>query len=45
VPAAGFTSSTFALFNSDGTRIPDATKILKTATTSRQVQFGLKFVF
>ena len=34
-----------ALFNPDGTRIPSATQITHTATTSRQLQFGLKFVF
>jgi len=34
-----------ALFNPDGTRIPSATRITHTVTTSRQVQFGLKFVF
>jgi hypothetical protein len=34
-----------ALFNSDGTRIPNATNITRTATTSRQLQLGLKFVF
>jgi hypothetical protein len=34
-----------ALFNPDGTRIPSATRITHTATTSRQLQFGLKFVF
>jgi len=34
-----------ALFNPDGTRIPSASRITHTATTSRQVQFGVKFVF
>ena len=33
------------LFNADGTRIPSATRITHTVTTSRQVQLGLKFVF
>jgi carboxypeptidase family protein/TonB-dependent receptor-like protein len=33
------------LFNPDGTRIPAATRITHTATTARQVQLGLKFVF
>jgi hypothetical protein len=44
-PGAGLTDTTLALFNSDGTRIPDVTSILKTATTSRQVQLGLKILF
>jgi hypothetical protein len=39
------TPNSAALFNSDGTRIPNATNIIRTATTSRQVQLGLKFVF
>jgi carboxypeptidase family protein/TonB-dependent receptor-like protein len=39
------TPNSAALFNTDGTRIPSATQITHTATTSRQVQFGLKFVF
>jgi Carboxypeptidase regulatory-like domain/TonB dependent receptor len=39
------TPNSAALFNTDGTRIPNATQITHTATTSRQVQFGLKFVF
>jgi hypothetical protein len=39
------TPVTDGLFNPDGTRIPGATRITHTATTSRQVQFGLKFVF
>jgi len=34
-----------ALFNADGTRIPSPSRITHTATTSRQVQLGLKFVF
>jgi hypothetical protein len=33
------------LFNVDGTRIPGATQITHTVTTSRQVQLGLKVVF
>ncbi|PYR26827.1 MAG: hypothetical protein DMF92_17590 [Acidobacteria bacterium] len=33
------------LFNADGTRIPGATQITHTVTTSRQVQLGLKVVF
>jgi hypothetical protein len=39
------TPNSAALFNPDGTRIPAATQITHTATTSRQVQLGLKFVF
>ena len=39
------TPNSAALFNIDGTRIPDATQITHTATSSRQVQFGIKFVF
>jgi hypothetical protein len=39
------TPNSAALFNPDGTRIPSATQVTHTATTSRQVQFGLKFVF
>ena len=39
------TPNATALFNTDGTRIPGATQITHTVTTSRQVQFGLKFVF
>ena len=39
------TPNSGALFNPDGTPIPSATQITHTATTSRQVQFGLKFVF
>ena len=34
-----------ALFNSDGSRIPGATQITHTSTTSRQVQLGLKAIF
>jgi len=33
------------LFNADGTRIPGATQITHTVTTSRQVQLGVKVVF
>ena len=33
------------LFNTDGSRIPGATRITHTITTSRQVQLGLKIVF
>ena len=33
------------LFNSDGTRIPNATNITRTVTTPRQLQLGLKWVF
>jgi hypothetical protein len=33
------------LFNIDGSRIPGATRITHTVTTSRQVQLGLKIVF
>ena len=33
------------LFNIDGTRIPSATRITHTVTTSRQLQLGLKLVF
>ena len=39
------TPNSAALFNPDGTRIPNATNIIRTTTTSRQVQLGLKFVF
>ena len=39
------TPNSAALFNPDGTRIPSATQITHTATTSRQVQLGVKFVF
>jgi hypothetical protein len=33
------------LFNSDGTRVPNATNVVRTTTTSRQLQLGVKFVF
>ncbi|PYQ75731.1 MAG: hypothetical protein DMG01_18275 [Acidobacteria bacterium] len=39
------TPNSAALFNPDGTQIPGATQITHTATTSRQVQLGVKFVF
>jgi len=39
------TPNNAALFNADGTRIPNATNIVTTATSSRQLQLGLKFVF
>jgi hypothetical protein len=39
------TPNSAALFNPDGTRIPIATQITHTVTTSRQVQLGVKFVF
>jgi hypothetical protein len=39
------TPNSAALFNADGTRIPNATNIIRTATSSRQLQLGLKFVF
>ncbi|MEP6813566.1 MAG: hypothetical protein ABI990_11300, partial [Actinomycetota bacterium] len=39
------TPNSAALFNPDGTRIPSATQITRTSTTSRQVQLGVKFVF
>ncbi len=39
------TPNSAVLFNSDGTRVPNATNIIRTATTSRQVQLGVKFVF
>ena len=39
------TPNSAVLFNSDGTRVPNATNITRTATTSRQVQLGVKFVF
>ncbi|HKB09467.1 MAG TPA: TonB-dependent receptor [Vicinamibacterales bacterium] len=39
------TPNSAALFNADGTRIPNATNIVRTATSSRQVQLGVKFVF
>ena len=39
------TPNSAALFNADGTRIPNATNIVRTTTSARQVQLGLKFVF
>jgi hypothetical protein len=39
------TPNSAVLFNSDGTRVPNATNIVRTATSARQVQLGLKFVF
>ena len=39
------TPNSAALFNADGTRIPNATNIVRTATSSRQVQLGVKFIF
>lgn len=39
------TPNSAVLFNSDGTRVPNATNVVRTATTARQVQLGLKFVF
>jgi len=39
------TPNSAVLFNADGTRVPNATNVVRTATTSRQVQLGLKFVF
>jgi hypothetical protein len=39
------TPNSAVLFNSDGTRVPNATNVIRTATTARQVQLGLKFVF
>ena len=39
------TPNSAVLFNADGTRVPNATNIVRTATTSRQVQLGIKFVF
>ncbi|HMF93255.1 MAG TPA: TonB-dependent receptor [Vicinamibacterales bacterium] len=39
------TPNSAVLFNSDGTRVPTATNVVRTATSSRQVQLGLKFVF
>jgi len=39
------TPNNAALFNADGTHIPNATNIVTTATSSRQLQLGLKFVF
>ena len=42
---ANFATPNSLLFNSDGTRIPNATNITRTVTPSRQVQFGLKYVF
>jgi hypothetical protein len=39
------TPNSAVLFNADGTRVPNATNVVRTATSSRQVQFGLKFVF
>jgi hypothetical protein len=39
------TPNSGALFNADGTPIPGASQITHTATTSRQLQLGIKFVF
>jgi hypothetical protein len=39
------TPNSAALFNLDGTPIPSATQVTHTATTSRQLQLGLKVVF
>jgi len=39
------TPNSAVLFNADGTRVPNATNVVRTATSARQVQFGLKFVF
>jgi hypothetical protein len=39
------TPDVVGLFNPDGTRVPAATRITHTVTTSRQLQLGLKFVF
>jgi len=39
------TPNSGALFNADGTPIPGASQITHTATTSRQLQLGVKFVF
>jgi len=39
------TPNSSVLFNSDGTRVPNATNVVRTATTSRQLQLGVKFVF
>ena len=39
------TPDVVGLFNTDGSRVPSATRITHTVTTSRQVQLGLKIVF
>jgi hypothetical protein len=40
------TPNSGVLFNSsDGTHVPNATNVVRTTTTSRQVQLGVKFVF
>ena len=39
------TPNSAVLFNTDGTRFANPAQITRTATTSRQVQLGLKFVF
>ena len=39
------TPNSAVLFSSDGTRVPNATNVVRTATTSRQLQLGVKFVF
>jgi hypothetical protein len=40
-----FATPNYAALFDAGKRIPTATNIIRTATSSRQVQFGLKFVF
>ena len=40
-----FATPNYAALFDAGKRIPNATNITRTATSSRQVQFGLKFVF
>jgi hypothetical protein len=40
-----FATPNYAALFDAGKRIPNATNIIRTATSSRQVQFGLKFVF
>jgi hypothetical protein len=39
------TPNSAVLFNSDGTRVPNATNVVRTTTSSRQLQLGVKFVF
>ena len=39
------TPNSAVLFNSDGTRVPNATNVVRTTASSRQLQLGVKFVF
>jgi hypothetical protein len=44
---ANFTNGNqpFTPFNTQGLAVPANTQLISTATTSRQIQFGVKFVF